>query len=194
MYIIGMIAVALVVVLILVALGLGATRNDEEEKEEGPWTDLKGFKGAVSNIEGIRYYDAASPLDLNDVTDHRNTLYYLIGIERELTVDEIQAIRDFVAAGGKVVVADDGTMANDLGHIPKESAGGTVRFEGHKYLVQRGANDVDPGYMLNRSFVKSVSNIAGWTYHIVAHEPMGLNATGVPFVWLKTTKVNKISC
>jgi hypothetical protein len=171
LYILGLVAVALVVVLILVALGLGTSHNDGQDEEKGPWSDLKGFKGAVSNIEGIRYYDAGSPMDLNDVTDHKNTLYYLIGIEREITVEEIQAIRDFVMAGGKVVVADDGTMANDLGNIPKDTAGGSVRYEGHRYLVQ------------------SDSNIGGWTYRLVAHDPMGITPTGDDYVWLKTTKV-----
>jgi hypothetical protein len=189
MYILGLVAVALVVVLILVALGMGGRDQGEQGDPEGPWNDLKGFKETVSSIEGTRYYEAESPLDLNDVTDHRNTLYYLLGIERELTVEEIQAIRDFVIAGGKVVVADDGTLANDLGHIPKESAGGTVRYEGHRYLVQGKTGDPDPGFITNRSFIRSTSNIGGVIYGLVSHEPMGLNYTGNGFVWLKTTKV-----
>ncbi len=46
--------------------------------------------------------------------DHKNTLYLGIGIEREYTQAEIQAIQDFVAQGGHAIIADDHGYANSL--------------------------------------------------------------------------------
>jgi len=51
---------------------------------------------------------------LNTILDPTDTLYMAIGVEREFDQFEIDAIQSFVDRGGKVVIADDTNIPNEL--------------------------------------------------------------------------------
>lgn len=190
----GRIAVAafiVVAMLFIIGLVIWGPRGEPKEKEHietGPWSDLKGFKRTVNDFHTIKYYEVSSPMTLSTVANPSKTLYMLIGIERPLNSSEFFAIRGFIHAGGKVLVADDGTLGNDLGSIPKATGNGDVEFLGHPYIVQAMVGETDTGFLQNRSFIKTQANINGRILNVIAHDPMGLNITGSGNVVLKTTK------
>ncbi|MDG6225404.1 MAG: hypothetical protein QCI82_07815 [Candidatus Thermoplasmatota archaeon] len=182
------IVVAMLFMIGLIVWGPRGEPKEKERIESGPWSDLKGFKRTVNDFSTIKYYEVSSPMTLSTTDDPSKTLYMLIGIEKPLNSSEFFTIRDFIHSGGKVLVADDGTLANDLGLIPKSTGNGEVEFLGHPYIVQAMQGESDTGFQGNRSFVKTQANINGRILNVITHDPMGLNHTGSGNVVLKTTK------
>jgi hypothetical protein len=121
------------------------------------------------------------PSDLDEVSNPAETVYLLIGIQKNITTFDYNSIKDFIKKGGKAIIADDGTMANRLASIPTISGLNELRFVGKPYIVGNTLAEknsgVDPGYIYNTSFIESTATIKGAKFNLVIHEPMGLMDT-----------------
>lgn len=186
------------IIIAVVISASGCIDNDNNGDDEpsrkigGPWKDLKEMKRTVSDVSIFRYWEADSPGDLDDVMDADKTVYLLIGIEKTITSSDYISIKNFIMDGGKVIVADDGTNANRLGDIPMLSGYEKVEFTGMRYLVSNTLVEenagVDPGYMVNKYFIKSEARIGNGRFDLIIHEPNGLNHSEEGNPILTTTK------
>jgi len=77
------------------------------------WNDLTLFYGSLTERPGYRVRNTLfTPGALASLTDVRNTVFLIIGPEREYSSSEVAAISDFVTRGGSLIVADDSVNSN----------------------------------------------------------------------------------
>jgi len=78
------------------------------------WNDISDFR---EQLESLNYDTSAilsSPVILNDIDDPEDTLFIVTGVEREYSVSEINAIKNFNSRGGSIIMADDFGHGNGL--------------------------------------------------------------------------------
>jgi len=185
--------ILLVLVVVLFPPGGGKDGNSGNGTEDtGPWKDLTKLKASISDITILNLDDAAGTSSLDDVVAPEETLYMLIGVESNLSSQDIVSIRDFLMKGGSVIVADDGTQANRLSDFLLGSAGGKVEFTGHNYLVDKLTYDppeTDPGWVHNVRFVRGYSRpMDGRVFDLIVDRPNGLVVSGPARTVVTTTK------
>jgi hypothetical protein len=101
-----------------------------------------------------------SPTLLRDIKDPEKTLYIAIGVERQYRPAEKQIIKDFLKAGGKVIIADDYGFADDLSN---------------EYgVTYYGQTMWDQYYLANKSFPVVPVNLSLDKYLLILSEPTGL--------------------
>ena len=170
----------------------GENDNDLERIEGGPWKDLKDLKKMISGVTVFSYNEVGGPSDLDDITNPENSIYMLIGIEKNITSSDYNSIKGFIQRGGMVIVADDGTRANRLTALPKLSEMEGPEFVGKNYLVDNTLLEeeagYDPGYEFNISFIRSVGVSRGQIFDLIIHEPKGILNPDDGNVVLSTTK------
>ena len=190
--------IAVVVIFILVAVILlfppGGNGDDGENGGggEGPWKDLTRMKASISEVTVFNYNEIDGPTSLDERTDVTDTVYMLIGLQENLTSEDIVSMRDFAERGGKVIVADDGTRANRISNFFQGESDGKVEYTGKNYLVDslftEGPNS-DPGWVHNVRFIKGYSIVQGTQPHdVLVDRPKGLIITGEGRPVLTTTK------
>lgn len=166
--------------------------DDPQREEGGPWKDLKDMKKAISGVTIFNYGEVTGPGDLNGITNPENTVYLLIGLEKNITTSDHNSIKSFIKKGGMVIVADDGTRANRLSDLPLLEGVDGPDFVGKKYLVDNTLPEkemgADPGFEFNTSFVKSRSISRGQSFDLVIHEPRGIDNTEDQNIIMRTTK------
>ena len=181
----AMVLIALIIALSLYIIFSSDSGGDENEEFDHKWGDLSRFKESINDVPIFDYDEIKGPLELASLNDPRSTVYLLIGIEKEINSSEYVSIRDFILAGGQVIVADDGTNANRLGDIPQVNGLGRVNYTGYPYIVAPRLGQEELGYEYNKTFIKAQSWVQGSTYDVIAHSPMGLNHSGGGFSNLK---------
>lgn len=170
------IAVALLLVTIVLYLVFPRGGGDDIDDDKGPWRDMTKFKYALNGLNDYTYKEISGTQDLTLLTTPSDSLYILIGLEEELASSDLTRIKGFLEGGGKVMVIDDGTNANDLSDFLQGSSGGRVQFTGHKYLVDKRLTDLgdDRGFLYNLNFVKClVHPDIYYPLEIIAHRPNG---------------------
>ncbi len=182
----------IVVVIILFPPGGGGDGNGNGTEETGPWRDLTKMKASLSEVTIFNFLEAEGPSDLDLELNSDDTVYMLIGLQDNLTSEDIVSIKDFAERGGKVIVADDGVAANRLSNFMQGTSQGKVEFTGKAYLVDsllvEGAG-ADPGWIYNIRFIKGYSLIRQNDPHIVlVDSPNGLIISGEGKPILTTTK------
>ncbi|MHB8603682.1 MAG: DUF4350 domain-containing protein [Thermoplasmatota archaeon] len=76
--------------------------------------DVSQFRDEIAGLGAPVEAVTGSPLALADVTEPQKTTLFLIGVEKSYTQDEQNALLDFVARGGALVIATDTGFANAL--------------------------------------------------------------------------------
>lgn len=196
----GLLILFLAVIVVFVLVGVimlfppngGDNGNgDDLPEDKGPWKDLTKMKASISEVSIFNYYEVDGPEELEDELSPDDMVYMIIGVESNFTSEELVIIRDFAEDGGKVIIADDGTLSNRLHNFTVGAAGGKVNLLGHNYLVDRKSTDpveMDPGWVKNIRFIKGYSfPIRGQVYHILADSPKGMEITGDPDIIATTT-------
>jgi len=184
------------VVVIVLASGCfnnkGGGDDEPSRKLGGPWNDLKEMKRTVSDVSIFNYWEVDGPWDLDEIYNEEKTVYLLIGVEKTITSSDYLSIKNFILDGGKVIVADDGTIANRLGDLPMISGYERIEFTGMRYLVTNTLVEenagVDPGYLINKYFIRSQASIGQGSFDLIIHEPNGLNHSDEGNPILKTLK------
>ncbi|MBN1538751.1 MAG: hypothetical protein JW939_01295, partial [Candidatus Thermoplasmatota archaeon] len=169
----GLVIIAVVLILMAVLLYPRDTPDDGDEfRREGPWRDLDGFKRSISEIDHFNYYEMEGPEGLEEITDPKNSVYLMIGLEVRVSSTDCVNIGNYLDRGGHVIIADDGTNAQNITDHLFGRAGGKVNFTGHRYLVDRLFTDPggDTGYVVNMSFIKGDTFILGGArYELLLH-------------------------
>jgi hypothetical protein len=182
----------LIAVIILFPPGGGGDGNGGGSEDTGPWKDMTKFKASLSEVTVFNYYDVNGPGSLDEELDPVDSVYILMGLQDNLTSEDIVSMRDFALKGGKIIVADDATQANRLSEFLSGSAGGKVEFTGKSYLVDSlftEGPDADKGWVHNVRFVKGYSLVKGSNPHdVLTDMPNGLIVTGEGSPVLTTTK------
>jgi hypothetical protein len=182
------IAIALLLVTIVLYLVFPRGGSDDHDDDKGPWKDMNDFKYALNGLEDYTYNEISGTDELKLISSPPSSLYILMGIERELSNSDILTIKGFLEGGGKVMVVDDGTEANDLSDFLQGISGGRVRYTGHEYLVDKRLTDLgdDRGYLYNMNFVKClVHPDIYYPLEIIAHRPKGFGLPDVGSAMVK---------
>ncbi len=78
------------------------------------WNDLSKLRnGIVENGYNVSHINS-NPIYLREVNDPRNTVFVVIGLERDYTQPEVDAIAQYIADGGNLIIADDFSYGNSL--------------------------------------------------------------------------------
>ncbi len=191
---------AIVVIFVLVAVilifppsGEGDGNGGEDPEDIGPWGDLSKMKASINEIVIFNYDEVSGPHELDDVLNEEETVYMMIGVEKEFISDDLISIGDFAKDGGKVIIADDGTNTNRLANYMYGIAGGKPEFTGHNYLSDNTfleeQDGMDPGWVHNIRFIRGYSlPVRGQVYNVLTDSPKGLYVSGPARMVLTTTK------
>ena len=149
----------LLMTILLNFINLSAT--DQLSAYDDDWNDMSAFREDIKSM-GIETRSlVSSPLLLADIEDPRNTTYVLAGVERDtlslpqfdddgfITIasgngyspSEINAIVEFVEAGGTAMVFEDYGYANTIA----EAFG--IRYTGDQVFDTTYATELDFNYV-----------------------------------------------
>ena len=139
------------------------------------WKKCSTFWDMMSK-EGQNNYELytliGSPTILRNIEQPEKTVYLAIGVEKEYNTAEIESLKDFYNRGGKVVIADDHTLANSF------SQEYDINYYGQTFW------DVD--YVYNVSFPRVHAFLDYSEYILVLDKPTGLwtrpNITGISII------------
>jgi hypothetical protein len=194
LFIIAVLVVSVLVAVIILFPPKGnGDSNQDDDQGTGPWKDLTKLKASLSEVTTFNLDSISNPQSLDDELDPGDTIYFLIGIQQNLSSEDIVAIKDFTERGGKVVLADDGDSSNRLSDFMQGTSGGKVEFTDRNYLVDAGFGDdpsTDPGWIHNIRFIKGYSLVEGEQrpHEVLIDKPKGLVITGDGQPILTTTK------
>ncbi len=96
---------------VILTSGLGAPQMSIYSDD---WNGLSEFRG---ELEGQGYdvgHISSSPVYLGEVEESEGTLLIIAGLEREYGWTELEAIGEFIASGGSVILADDFGYGNSF--------------------------------------------------------------------------------
>ncbi|UCH88791.1 MAG: hypothetical protein JSV49_11195 [Thermoplasmata archaeon] len=170
--------IIIVIVIVLVAVGIGLRNinddngGDNDDDTGKRWDDLQKFKEFLYDNYTVLEKSNSDTAVLNQVTDKSDSVWIIIGVDKEFTSEEASAVRNFVNEGGNLILAAETTHANK---ISKTSG---VEFLNHRVIETEN-------YDLNEVFIPFQAYLAGTTYNILLNAPMGLsyddNITSVDF-------------
>ena len=154
-------AVMLVLLMTILLNFINLSATDQLSAYDDDWDDMSAFRADIKSM-GIETRSlVSSPLLLADIEDPRNTTYILAGVERDtlslpqfdddgfITIasgngyspSEINAIVEFVEAGGTAMVFEDYGYANTIA----EAFG--IRFTGEQVFDTTYATELDFNYV-----------------------------------------------
>jgi hypothetical protein len=127
------------------------------------WKKCSTFWDMMSK-EGQNNYELytliGSPTILRNIEQPEKTVYLAIGVEKEYNAAEIESLKDFYNRGGKIVIADDHTLANSFSQEYE------INYYGQTFW------DVD--YVYNVSFPRVHAFLDYTEYVLVLDKPTGL--------------------
>jgi len=136
------------------------------------WDDISEFRSGILDLSGnITVSNIISSPKLLDTileTDEipaKNTLFIALGIEKNYTTSEAEAIYDFFLRGGKVIIADDFGYADSVSNkaFSRDAPGFGVKFTTSRLWDNR--------YEKNPLFVKVPINDMDFHGTILLNEP-----------------------
>jgi len=98
-----------------------------------------------------------TPQVLSGIADKNNTLFLVIGVEKKYSPVEADTILEFVKAGGKLIIADDTGLANEV------SRPMGVSFYGQQFWDDKVQNTSD--------FPFTQANLSGQGYRLMTNVP-----------------------
>jgi hypothetical protein len=124
------------------------------------WNDISKFREHMldqNDRNGNELYETSSILSsatiLKQVENPSEALYVAIGIEKEYSADQVEAIIDFVSSGGSAIIADDFGYGNSISQAVLDTDETfNVGFVGKPLW--------DENYLKNPRFIKINLNIA----------------------------------
>jgi hypothetical protein len=141
----------------------GGEPSDNDEEPEVGWLDMSYLRdelNAHSTEYTLHYKRTSDPKVINEIKTPETSLLFIIGFDKNFTGSEITAIQNFVAGGGKVVIADDHGYASQLSLL--------YGVEFKKYPLIANYDD-------NASiFVPLAITLGEEEYTVITNEPVGL--------------------
>ena len=133
------------------------------------WNDLTLCYNSLKETPGYRVSNTLfTPGALASLTDVRNTVFLIIGPEREYSASEVSAISDFVRRGGSIVVADDSVKSNVI----------TDKAGANSLLKDSSTYHGDPLLSLdcdkNPILLKADARLGDREYELLFNEPTAL--------------------
>jgi hypothetical protein len=128
---------------------------------EKDWEQCSNFEGVLAGDNSFEVMSlVGSPTILRGIKDPEKTMFIAIGIEKQFTTSDKQIIKEFMKAGGKVIIADDYSFADDLSNEYG------VTFYGQTMW--------DQYYLVNDSFPVVPANLSLDRYLLSLSKPTGL--------------------
>ena len=128
------------------------------------WADLTVFKQMLAD-SGAALSVLSSTQSVDSAEDPANSLMVLVGVESAFSSEDFTAINAFATAGGSVIIADDGNLANRI------STAFGVEYDGAPVIVKTM-------YDFNISFIYTNATMDGYEYIVLFNGPTGLIKTG----------------
>jgi hypothetical protein len=150
--------------------GLYSERSSQLSIYSDDWNGLSKFREELEDPENGDYEVStiiSNPLILREViaTGHPEySLYICIGAEKGYDKLQVDAIIDFVNAGGRVLIADD---SGDAQSFSKKLG---VEFTGHRIWSQE--------FVHNLSFIQIEAKVEFETYSVLLNTPTTLKILG----------------
>ena len=133
------------------------------------WNDLTLFYGELKERPDYRVRNTLfTPGALASLTDVRNTVFLIIGPEREYSASEVAAISDFVTRGGSLIVADDSVNSN----VITEKAGRNSLLRDASIYHGRPLLSLDCDK--NPVLLKAEASLGDMEYELQFNEPTAL--------------------
>ena len=143
----------------------GEPPKNGDEPEVG-WLDLSEFRNELNDYtldHTLHYKRTSDPKEINEIKTPETSLLFIIGFDKNFTASEITAIQDFVAGGGKVVIADDHGYASQLSLL---------------YGVEFKQYPVITNYEDNASiFIPLTITLGEEEFTVITNEPVGMEVS-----------------
>jgi hypothetical protein len=125
------------------------------------WNDLSTLR---NNLDRDTRTIITTPTMLTDLENKKNTVLFIVGLQKEYSELEVEAVVDFVEDGGKLVLANNNELGNPIAE----------RF-GVKFFEE---NVLDPAFMSlgerNISIFQQNATLKNVNYTIRFNSPVGL--------------------
>lgn len=164
-----MIIVVIAVILVIVSVGLKISNSDSGNDNNGEqvnpgdgkrWEDLTSLRKFLNQNYTVKDKRNSDTAIINSISDPGDTVWIIVGVEKEFTSSEASAVRKFVQNGGTLILASESTFCNKIS-----------RSYGINYS---GYNILDDNFDKNKIFIPSTAKISGSTYEILTNGPKGL--------------------
>jgi hypothetical protein len=171
------IALLLLVFLILSILIIAIPSEDAQLSiYSDDWNDLSDFRTDLEKAEYSVAHISSTPLYLRELEKPENTVFVIAGMEREYSFSEVNALADYLSAGGNAIIADDFGYGNsilenirirsgDMGPFGELEYGISYRFS-NKQVVDV-IYDRDPNFLLLKT--ETIPS-----YQVMMNTPCGL--------------------
>lgn len=168
--------IVIIIIVALLALSVFAYIGSSDKTSQlsaysDSWNDISKFREKIlaqKDFEGDALFTTSSivssPTMLNKVQDLDETLLVVMGVEKEYSNDEAQAIHDYVDNGGNLILADDFGYANSVAYY-------------HFNVFFFGSRLWDDQYEKNPRFIKIGVNTDFWSGEIMFNEPSAMETT-----------------
>ncbi|MDI6917408.1 MAG: hypothetical protein QMC80_06390 [Thermoplasmatales archaeon] len=157
--------ILIVILLVAVLSGLFYPSYNTQQLSaySGKWNDTSDFRKNMAESGYETSCIASSPLMLKNM-DRNSTLFIAVGVEKEYSKEEADAVEDFISSGGKAIVADDFGYVNSL----SERFG--VLFYNKKFWC--------PNFTSDPALVSVSAVLSNLTYNLLMDAPTGLMVLG----------------
>ena len=121
------------IILIILIIGISVLLISVPGKEpqlsiySDDWNDLSEFRLGILNDSYNISHISSTPIYLRELEKPTNTVFVIIGLEREYTQEEVNVINEYVNNGGNIILADDFSYGNSF--IRKlDNTGGSLYY------------------------------------------------------------------
>ena len=140
------------------------------------WDDLSKFKKALEDNKFPISHISSSAIYLREVKSPESTVFIIAGLERKYSLNEVNALSEFIKEGGNVIIADDFGYGNSILENLKISIMENGLFGATDYRVKyRFINKqvVDISYYNHPNYPRYVTDTIP-PYEIIMNAPSGL--------------------
>lgn len=173
-----------IIIIITIFLPVNTQHEEQFSAYSKKWNDISKFREDMKK-EGYKTNCIVSnPMILKDWKNPKNTLFVVIGVEKEYSPFEMESIIDFLHDGGKTIIADDFGYANSLSKEITKSLSQSQQFSVTFYKEKLW----DDNYDTNLSFPIVNTSINNVPFKILLNEPTGLIIDGKTNVIANSSK------
>jgi hypothetical protein len=158
----GQVIVGILIILIITTT-LCFDNDDEKPPTNEAWWDLEMFNTFISQNFTVTEKEESGSGMIQKISEPENTLYIAVGIDREYTNLEAEALKNFVESGGNLIVASDN--ASNVNVLSKKF--------GITYL-QHSVIYIFEEFDYNYTFLPVNARTFNNSFSILMHSPKGL--------------------